>query len=164
MPTGPSGARFSTGMMISAHPELNVPLTPLRLLSCAYTCAFAQHCQQWPSAHYPSSVASTGLRRTRQGPEPRSRKYRGIPWANASHNRRYSGQAPKWRNWQTRRTQNPVPREGRVGSTPTFGTCRTISPVAYDEQLAERIRQLVAKERGITEQRMFGGLAFLLNG
>jgi TfoX/Sxy family transcriptional regulator of competence genes len=36
--------------------------------------------------------------------------------------------------------------------------------VAYDEQLAERIRGLVAKERGIEEQRMFGGLAFLLNG
>ena len=35
MPTGPSGARFSTGMMISAHPELNVPITPIRLLSCA---------------------------------------------------------------------------------------------------------------------------------
>ncbi len=51
-----------------------------------------------------------------------------------------------------------------MGSTPTFGTSRTISPVAYDEQLAERLRELVAKERGITEQRMFGGLAFLLNG
>jgi TfoX/Sxy family transcriptional regulator of competence genes len=35
--------------------------------------------------------------------------------------------------------------------------------VAYDEQLAERVRELVAKEAGITEQRMFGGLAFLLN-
>jgi hypothetical protein len=29
---------------------------------------------------------------------------------------------PKWRNWQTRRTQNPVGREARVGSIPTFGT------------------------------------------
>lgn len=25
--------------------------------------------------------------------------------------------------WQTRRTQNPVSRKARVGSTPTFGTC-----------------------------------------
>src|SRR5439155_557522 len=32
------------------------------------------------------------------------------------------GLAPKWRNWQTRRTQNPVRRKPRVGSTPTFGT------------------------------------------
>ena len=37
-------------------------------------------------------------------------------------------------------------------------------PMPYDEQLAARIRELVAKERGIKEQKMFGGLAFLLNG
>jgi hypothetical protein len=36
--------------------------------------------------------------------------------------------------------------------------------MAYDEQLAERIRGLVATERGIAEKKMFGGLAFLLNG
>jgi TfoX/Sxy family transcriptional regulator of competence genes len=34
----------------------------------------------------------------------------------------------------------------------------------YDEQLAGRIRELVAKERRITEKKMFGGLAFLLDG
>jgi TfoX/Sxy family transcriptional regulator of competence genes len=34
----------------------------------------------------------------------------------------------------------------------------------YDEELADRIRELVARERGITEQKMFGGLAFLVNG
>jgi hypothetical protein len=37
-------------------------------------------------------------------------------------------------------------------------------PVAYDEDLAHRIRELVATEPGVTEQRMFGGLAFLING
>jgi TfoX/Sxy family transcriptional regulator of competence genes len=37
-------------------------------------------------------------------------------------------------------------------------------PVAYDEDLAERIREAVAGEDGLTEQRMFGGLAFLING
>ncbi len=36
--------------------------------------------------------------------------------------------------------------------------------MAYDEDLANRIRELVASEAGIVEQRMFGGLAFLLNG
>jgi TfoX/Sxy family transcriptional regulator of competence genes len=36
--------------------------------------------------------------------------------------------------------------------------------MAYDEQLAERIRELVAVEAGVTEQRMFGGLAFLVGG
>lgn len=36
--------------------------------------------------------------------------------------------------------------------------------MAYDEALAGRIRELVASEAGITEKKMFGGLAFLLNG
>jgi TfoX/Sxy family transcriptional regulator of competence genes len=36
--------------------------------------------------------------------------------------------------------------------------------VAYDEELAERIRELVADESGLTEQKMFGGLAFLIGG
>ena len=36
--------------------------------------------------------------------------------------------------------------------------------MAYDEQLAERIRVLVAAEPDLTEQRMFGGLAFLIGG
>jgi TfoX/Sxy family transcriptional regulator of competence genes len=41
---------------------------------------------------------------------------------------------------------------------------RHASRVAYDEELAARIRALVAGEDGIREQRMFGGLAFLVNG
>jgi TfoX/Sxy family transcriptional regulator of competence genes len=36
--------------------------------------------------------------------------------------------------------------------------------VAYDEQLADRIRDAVQSEQGVTEKRMFGGLAFLING
>ncbi len=36
--------------------------------------------------------------------------------------------------------------------------------MAYDEELAQRIRSLVADEAGLTEQKMFGGLAFLVNG
>jgi TfoX/Sxy family transcriptional regulator of competence genes len=36
--------------------------------------------------------------------------------------------------------------------------------VAYDEQLAARIRDLVAAEDGVTEKKMFGGLSFLVNG
>jgi TfoX/Sxy family transcriptional regulator of competence genes len=36
--------------------------------------------------------------------------------------------------------------------------------VAYDEELAGRIRELVADESGLTEKKMFGGLAFLLGG
>jgi TfoX/Sxy family transcriptional regulator of competence genes len=34
----------------------------------------------------------------------------------------------------------------------------------YDEDLAHRLRELLADEDAITEQRMFGGLAFLLHG
>jgi hypothetical protein len=36
--------------------------------------------------------------------------------------------------------------------------------VAYDEDLADRIRQLLANEEMLTERKMFGGLAFLING
>jgi TfoX/Sxy family transcriptional regulator of competence genes len=36
--------------------------------------------------------------------------------------------------------------------------------MAYDEDLANRIRELIAAEPGVTEKRMFGGLAFLVNG
>jgi TfoX N-terminal domain len=36
--------------------------------------------------------------------------------------------------------------------------------VAYDEQLAGRIRALVAGQPGLTEKKMFGGLAFLVGG
>jgi hypothetical protein len=34
----------------------------------------------------------------------------------------------------------------------------------YDEDLANRIRALVSGERGVEEKRMFGGLAFLIDG
>ncbi len=36
--------------------------------------------------------------------------------------------------------------------------------MAYDEELADRIRELLAGDRAITEKRMFGGLAFLVDG
>ena len=36
--------------------------------------------------------------------------------------------------------------------------------MAYDEDLANRIRELLAAERDVDEKRMFGGLAFLING
>ena len=36
--------------------------------------------------------------------------------------------------------------------------------MAYDEDLANRIRELLAGESGVTEMKMFGGLAFLVGG
>jgi len=36
--------------------------------------------------------------------------------------------------------------------------------VAFDEDLANRIRSVLGPEKGLTEKRMFGGLAFLIDG
>ena len=36
--------------------------------------------------------------------------------------------------------------------------------MAYDEELADRIRELVAGESALSEKKMFGGLAFLVGG
>ncbi len=36
--------------------------------------------------------------------------------------------------------------------------------MAYDEDLADRLREALATEPGVTEQKMFGGLAFLIGG
>jgi TfoX/Sxy family transcriptional regulator of competence genes len=36
--------------------------------------------------------------------------------------------------------------------------------MAYDEELADRIRELVGSEPDLTERKMFGGLAFLIGG
>ena len=46
-------------------------------------------------------------------------------------------------------------RTPRVGDHPRM---------AYDEELANRIRELVAANEEFTEQKMFGGLAFLIGG
>ena len=36
--------------------------------------------------------------------------------------------------------------------------------MAFDEKLAERVRGVMKRRRGISEKKMFGGLAFLVNG
>ena len=36
--------------------------------------------------------------------------------------------------------------------------------MAFDEALAERIRQALARKKGVEEKKMFGGVGFLLNG
>jgi hypothetical protein len=36
--------------------------------------------------------------------------------------------------------------------------------MAYDESVAERVRGLVGDEAGLSEKKMFGGIAFLING
>lgn len=43
--------------------------------------------------------------------------------------------------------------------------CRSYdSAVAYEEELADRIRELVGGQLELSELKMFGGLAFLING
>ena len=39
-----------------------------------------------------------------------------------------------------------------------------IVTMAYDEDLANRIRELIASEDGYTEQKMFGGIGFMIDG
>lgn len=36
--------------------------------------------------------------------------------------------------------------------------------MAYDVELADRLREILTPEPGVTEKRMFGGLAFLIGG
>ena len=36
--------------------------------------------------------------------------------------------------------------------------------MSYDETLAQRIRRIIGKRRGTVERKMFGGLAFMLDG
>ena len=36
--------------------------------------------------------------------------------------------------------------------------------MAYDEALAERVRSALSGEHGVTERKMFGGIAFMLGG
>ena len=36
--------------------------------------------------------------------------------------------------------------------------------MAHDDELAARVREILAGQAGVTEKRMFGGVAFLLGG
>jgi TfoX/Sxy family transcriptional regulator of competence genes len=38
------------------------------------------------------------------------------------------------------------------------------APMAFNEELAERIRDALARKKGVQEKKMFGGIGFLLNG
>jgi TfoX/Sxy family transcriptional regulator of competence genes len=50
-------------------------------------------------------------------------------------------------------------------SVPARGnSLASLARIAYDEALADRIRELLGTERGLSEKRMFGGLAFLVGG
>src|SRR5262249_2103209 len=45
-----------------------------------------------------------------------------------------------------------------------LGPCAMIVTMAYDEDLANRIRELIASEDGYTEQKTCGGIGFMIEG
>jgi TfoX/Sxy family transcriptional regulator of competence genes len=51
-----------------------------------------------------------------------------------------------------------------VDDAPIAQSGPKIAAMAYDEDLANRIRELVGGEFRVTEKKMFGGLAFLIGG
>ena len=57
-------------------------------------------------------------------------------------------------------------RSGRSeGTSPLLSVpSDTLFGMAYDEDLSDRIRVAIQREDGVTEKRMFGGLAFLVDG
>lgn len=56
-------------------------------------------------------------------------------------------------------------RRGRGRTEDRFAvTVQSGGRMACDEAVAERIRKILAAKRGVTEKRMFGGLAFLSRG
>jgi len=58
-----------------------------------------------------------------------------------------------------------VPRKGCApGIRGRAAAVCTIGVMAYDQELAERIQQLIGSDPELIEKKMFGGLAFLIRG
>ena len=58
-----------------------------------------------------------------------------------------------------------VARQGcAAGFAGAWPAVATIVAMAYDQELAGRIRQLIGSDPELTEKKMFGGLAFLIRG
>lgn len=56
------------------------------------------------------------------------------------------------------------PRAAHRGARAESCTVLHTAAMPYDPTLAQRIREIVAGEAGVTEKRMFGGHAFLIGG
>ena len=61
-------------------------------------------------------------------------------------------------------TPEVLGREPTRGSGAGLQGYETLAGMAYDQELADRVREHVEPEKGRTEKRMFGGLAFLITG
>ena len=58
-----------------------------------------------------------------------------------------------------------MPRRGaRLRAAPLSAASAILPCMAYDEDLADRIRAALTNQPGLTEKKMFGGLAFLVHG
>ncbi len=57
-----------------------------------------------------------------------------------------------------------VPIAASAVTASIFRVLATVGSVAYDEALADRMRELLAAEADLSEMKMFGGLAFLVGG
>jgi hypothetical protein len=57
-----------------------------------------------------------------------------------------------------------MPKPGGEGEQAKPDPRAMIVTMAYDEDLADRIRALIASEDGDTEQKMFGGIGFMIDG
>ncbi len=64
----------------------------------------------------------------------------------------------------TRNTSKCVARQGAAAFAAAAPAVCTLVAMAYDQELAERIRQLIGSDPELTEKKMFGGLAFLVRG
>ena len=61
----------------------------------------------------------------------------------------------------------PKPAARASRRSPIIGVnspCAMIVTMAYDEDLANRSRELIASEDGYTEQKMIGGIGFMIDG
>lgn len=63
-----------------------------------------------------------------------------------------------------RRTRRQVTDRAGRGPARFEPEARDNPRMAYEQDLGNRVRELLAEEPGVTEKRMFGGLAFLIGG
>ena len=77
-----------------------------------------------------------------------------------------AGRSRQSRRFGGRRTCPSAPLGGlrAAGFAAARPAVCTIAAMAYDQELAGRIRQLIGNDPGLTEKKMFGGLAFLIRG